>query len=120
MNWTIVNLNNNQKQLRKCALQNGQNGSCEILRILIKFEALRLLLYHKIKLDRSSDPEVLLGKGVLKKCSKFTGEHPCRSVISIKLESNFIEITLWHGCPPVNLLHIFRTSFPKNTLDSRF
>ena len=48
-------------------------------------------------------------------CSKFTGEHPCRSVISIKLQSNFIEITLRHGCSPVNLLHIFRTSFTKNT-----
>ena len=31
------------------------------------------------------------------------------------LQSNFIEITLWHGCFPVNLLHIFRTPFPKNT-----
>ena len=35
---------------------------------------------------RSSHPEVFLGKGVLKTCSKFTGEHPCRSVISIKLK----------------------------------
>ena len=26
-----------------------------------------------------------------------------------------IEITLRHGCSPVNLLHIFRTVFPKNT-----
>ena len=34
---------------------------------------------------RSSPPEMFLGKGVLKICSKFTGEHPCRSVISIKL-----------------------------------
>ena len=29
--------------------------------------------------------------------------------------SNFIEISLRHGCSPVNLLHIFRTPFPKNT-----
>ena len=29
--------------------------------------------------------------------------------------SNFIEITLWHGCAPVNLLHILRTTFLKNT-----
>ena len=29
--------------------------------------------------------------------------------------SNIIEITLRHGCSSVNLLHIFRTSFPKNT-----
>ena len=31
-----------------------------------------------------------------------------------KLLGNFIEITLCHGCSPVNLLLIFRTSFPKN------
>ena len=28
---------------------------------------------------------------------------------------NFIEITLRHGCSPVNVLHIFRTPFPRNT-----
>ena len=66
---------------------------------------------------RNSPPEVLLGKGVLKICSKFTGEHPCRSTISIKLVCNFIEITLQFGCSPVNLLHIFRTPFPKNTTE---
>ena len=59
-------------------------------------------------------PEMFLGEGALKICIKFTGEHPCRSVISIKLKSNFIEITLRHGCSPVTLLHIFRTTFPKN------
>ena len=53
---------------------------------------------------RSSHPKVFLGKGVLKICSKFTGEHPCR-----------IEIALRHGCSSVNLLHIFGTPFPKNT-----
>ena len=36
----------------------------------------------------SSHPEVFWEKGILKICSKFTGEHPCRSVISIKLQSN--------------------------------
>ena len=56
--------------------------------------------------SRSSHPEVFLGKGVLKVCSKFTGEHPCRSVISIKLLNNFIEITLRRGRSPINLLHI--------------
>ena len=50
---------------------------------------------------RSSCSEVSLGKGALKISSKFTGEHPYRSVISIKLLPN--------------LLHIFRTPFPKNT-----
>ena len=66
-----------------------------------------------LTMDRNSQPEVFLGKGVLKICSKFTGEHPCRSVISMKLQSNFTEITLQHGCSPSNLLHIFRTPFPK-------
>ena len=64
---------------------------------------------------RSSRLEVFLRRGVLKTCNKFTGEHPCRSVISMKLQSNFIEITLRHGCSPLNLLHIFRTPFLKNT-----
>ena len=36
----------------------------------------------------SSRPEVFLVKSVLKICSKYTGEHPCRSVISIKLQSS--------------------------------
>ena len=64
---------------------------------------------------RSSSPEVLLGKDVLKIYSKFTGEHPCQSVISIKQLCNFIEITLWNGCYPVNSLHRFRTALYKNT-----
>ena len=33
---------------------------------------------------------------------------------SIKLQSKFMEITLWHGCSPINLLHIFIKGFPKN------
>ena len=31
------------------------------------------------------------------------------------LQSNFIEITYRHGCSSVNLLHVFKTLFPKNT-----
>ena len=65
--------------------------------------------------SRSSPSEVFLGKGFLKICSKFTGEHLCRLVISVKLQSSFIEIVLREGCSPVNLLHIFRKIFPKNT-----
>ena len=34
---------------------------------------------------RSSPSEVFLGKGALKICSKFTGEHSCRSVIFNKV-----------------------------------
>ena len=53
---------------------------------------------------------MFLGKCVLKTYSKFTGEHLCQSVISINLK-----IILRYGCFPVNLLHIFRTPFLKNT-----
>ena len=71
---------------------------------------------EKSIIGRSNHQEVLLGKGVLKICSKFTEEHPCRSAISIKLFWNFIEIARRHGFSPVNLLlHILRTLFLRST-----
>ena len=66
-------------------------------------------------LIRSSHLEVFLGKSVRKICSKFTKDYPSRSAVSIKLQNNSIEIALRHGCSPVNLRHIFRASFRKNT-----
>ena len=57
--------------------------------------------YSTVSKSRSSHPEMFLVKGALKICSKFTGEHPCRSVISIKLKGV--------------LKHIFITPFTKNT-----
>ena len=66
---------------------------------------------------RNSYTVMFLGIGVLKIYSKFIGEQPSRSAISIKWLYQFIEITLRHGCSPVTLLHIFRTPFPKNTSD---
>ena len=54
---------------------------------------------------------MFLGKGVLKICSKFTEEHPCQSASSKALRD---------GCSPVNLLHIFRTRFPRNTSGGLF
>ena len=63
------------------------DSQCSILNVLLKkiqssFLIIGTTLFANI---RSSRPEVFLGKGVLKICRKFTGEHPCRSVISIKL-----------------------------------
>ena len=51
---------------------------------------------------RSSHPEVFLTKGALKRSPMPKGDF------------NKVEITLWHGWSPVNLLHIFRTPFPNN------
>ena len=31
------------------------------------------------------------------------------------LKCDFNKIAFWHGCSPVNLLHIFGTPFPKKT-----
>ena len=98
---------------------------CEILKNSIFTKYLRwLLLYFQEKKFssilllrtpiRSSPLEVMLWKCVLKICSKFTGEDPCRSII-LMLQNSFIEITLWHGCSPLNLFHSFITRFPKNT-----
>ena len=84
--------------------------------LLLFFAKLAILTIKKNHFRfRSSRPEVFLRKGILKICSKFTGERPCRSVILIKLLCNFIEITLQHGCSPANLLYIFRNPFLKNT-----
>ena len=41
--------------------------------------------------SRISYLEVFLGKALLKICSKFTGEHPCQSVISIKLQAALLK-----------------------------
>ena len=98
------------------------------LQFLLQEKLLKWKLSHKfaqfstylpplnlLEITRGSQLEVFLGKEVLKICSKFTGKHSRRSAISIKLLYNFIEITLRDGCSPVNLLHIFRTLFLKNT-----
>ena len=66
-------------------------------------------------MDRSSPLEVFVGKDNLKICSKFTGEHPCRSLISIKLLCNVIEVTPLRGSSSLNLLYIFRTPFLRST-----
>ena len=66
---------------------------------------------HFITWKRSSPPEVLSSKGVLKMYSKFTEGHPCRSVISINLLCKLTEIVFRHGCLPVNLLQIFQNTF---------
>ena len=76
---------------------------------------LKHFLMMLLDMYRSNHSLVFLGTGVLKICSTVTGEHPCRSAISMKLLCNFIEIALRRGCSLVNLLHIFRISFYKNT-----
>ena len=46
---------------------------------------------YKVVIFRSSPPEVFLRKGVLKIRSKFTGEHPCRNVVSVRLHATLLK-----------------------------
>ena len=64
----------------------------------------KIIKYMLFPLCRSSYPEVFSGKGVLEICIQFTGENPFRSASSINMFNS-----------PVNLLHFFRTPFPRNT-----
>ena len=89
--------------------------NCILCVLLHKKWTLLQALPWNCQKTRNSPPKVFLRKVILKICSKFTGKHPCWSVISIKLQNNFTEITLWHVCSPINLVHIFRTLFLKNT-----
>ena len=103
-----------QKQINIFELQ----GICRTQNLLQFFSILRGIckrIFAEPQKFRSSRPEVFLRKGVLKICCKFTGEHPCRSVTSMKLQSNLIEIALLHGCSPVNLMHIFKTPLLEST-----
>ena len=49
-------------------------------------------------------------------CSKFKGEQSCQSVIPMKLQSNFIEIILRHGCSPAYLASVNESLFTKKSL----
>ena len=55
----------------------------------------------------SNPPEVFQIKGFPKVCSNLQEK--------TLAEVWFIEITFWHECSPVNLLHIAGTTFPENT-----
>ena len=57
---------------------------------------------------------MVLGKAVLKIWQIYR-RAPVLKFDFNKVASNFIEITLWQGCSPVNLLlHFFRSPFPRN------
>ena len=96
-------------QLKKCMIYRKslvKISKCACFMLIIKSS-------RRFSNIRNNHLEVFLGKAV--NYSKFTGEHPRGSVISIKLLCNFIEIALRHGCSPANLLRVFRTYFDKNT-----
>ena len=59
-------------------LQNFKLDKCPAIVNLWLTACITIMVFVKY---RSSPPEVFLQKGVLEICSKFTGEHSCRSVV---------------------------------------
>ena len=118
--WLLDNIYNKDFKVVLIARSNKNTYYTELyfsLEMLVGwfFTVIKNELAQYFQFFRSIHSELFLRNCVLKICSRFTGEHSCRSVISIKLLCNSIEIALRHGCFSVNLLHIFRTPFPKNT-----
>ena len=64
---------------------------------------------------RSSRPEMLCKKGVLRNFPKFTGKHLCQSLFLNKVPglkpSTLLKKRLWHRCFPVNFAKFLRTPF---------
>ena len=66
-------------------------------------------------MDRSSPPVGVLIKSCSENMQQFYSRTRMPKCDFNEVVYNFIEITLRHGCSPVNVLHIFRTHFPRNT-----
>ena len=95
------NINNTVRLYRHLSISYdyGFVHGCFLFLIFIKtaaFQNFSFLIY--IKKNRSSHPYMFLGKGVLKICSTFTGQHPCLSAISIKLLKICSKFTGEHQC----------------------
>ena len=73
------------------------------------------LILEFFSLFQKKPPRSVLGKSCSENLQQIYRRSPMPKCDFNKAASNFIEITLWHGCSPVNLLHNFRTPFTKNT-----
>ena len=86
----------------------------------------KMRILKKINNPRATLHQTMRPEAALRRCSqeKLSGnmQQIYRRTIMPKcnLLCNFIEITLRHSCSPVNLLHIFKTPFPKNTYEELF
>ena len=65
-------------------------------------------------MDRSSPPVGVLIKSCSENMQQFYSRTRMPKCDFNEVVYNFIEITLRHGCSPVNVLHIFGTPFLKN------
>ena len=69
------------------------------------------------KLLNRSWAEAALQKSSYERCSESMQQNYRRTPVPKsdfnKVEKQLFEITLWHGCSPINLRHISRTPFHK-------
>ena len=69
------------------------------------------ILFYEVCLQKQPSSGILT-----KRCSENIQQIYRRTPMpKCDLQSNFIEITLWYVCCPVNLLHVFRTPFLRST-----
>ena len=89
-------------------------SSSYILRHIRSQQILHNILTEEHK-DRSSHPEMLCQKGVLKNVAKFPGKHLCQGFFFNTFcrpeVCNFIKKRFWHSCFPVNLVKFLRAPF---------
>ena len=76
--------------------------------VLIHFQNLRNKVLNNQKQDLVVQ-NCMINCSIISDSGTVRSSHP-----AITLICNFFEVTLWHGCSSVNLLHIFRTPFFKN------
>ena len=93
-------------------IKSMQEGLSEFLKQVDFFTK----LFSLETFTNSSITEKQPSTGVLRKrCSENMQQIYRRTPMSKcefnKVALHFVEISLWHGCSPVNLLHIFRTPF---------
>ena len=79
----LIYISKAKLQLKQFLSQNMREASV----ICVPLKTSENLWFSVIREFSPLFPEVFLGKGVLKIQSKFAGEHPCQSAISIKLVS---------------------------------
>ena len=85
----IKDISSKQRNLQNCNFIMLNEKSLKVINLVLVIRSSNA----QYTSFRSTHPKVFLGKGLLKICSKFTEEHPYRSVmISITLLCNFCSL----------------------------
>ena len=80
-------VSNTSEIFRGILISNSWKFLLQLLLLKVQYYTEFSLNYDKM--SRSNRPEVFLGTGVLKICSKFTGKHSCRICKATILKSHY-------------------------------